>query len=307
MTGPQSSANEIRAGLLMGASCYIFWGFATIYWRWLGHAPTLAVIGHRALWSLLFALGYVAVRGRLSEVRSALADPKALALLACSSALIFLNWLVFVWAVTSGRLLEVSFGYFVNPIMSVAIGMLLLGERLNLAQSTALGLALLAIAIQAIGLGAFPWVALYLAATFAGYGYVRKIAQVRPTPGFVVESLMHLPFAAAIVGWFEIDGSGPFASDAATALLLIGAGPVTALPLMVFAAAARRLQLITVGVLQYFVPSIQFGLAVGVYGEHMSPLRLATFVVIWIGLAVFTADAVWRDVAARRATAAPCA
>jgi chloramphenicol-sensitive protein RarD len=299
MTLPDRSGTRlgpsIRLGLAMAASCYGFWGLVTIYWRLLNSVSVIEILGHRALWSFLFLVVWLALQGRLGEAGAALRDAQVRRSLLLSSTLLFLNWGIFVWAVGWGSVLQVSFGYFINPLMSIALGMGLLGERLNRAQSVAVGLAVLAVAYQAVALGEFPVVALWLAATFAAYGYCRKTVKVKAAPGLLVESLFQLPIALALLGWFEMRGEGHFLSAPHITALLMGTGPITAVPLVMFAAAAQRLRLATMGLIQYLVPSLQFLLAVVIFHEPLNPQRLLSFAIIWLALAVISIDALRRE------------
>lgn len=279
----------------MAMFSYVFWGLVTIFWRWLKEVPLIEIIAHRALWSLVFVGLWLTVLGQFGEVRKALADGPVRRALVFSGLLLFFNWFIFVWAVTWVSVLEVSFGYFINPLMSVALGMVLLGERLNRAQQLAVLLALLAVIVEAVALGTVPFVALLLAGTFATYGYVRKTVAVGPAPGLFIECVAQLPIALAILAWCASMGQSHLLGDAQTTALLIATGPVTALPLITFAAAARRLSLATMGLMQYFVPSLQFALALTVFHEPLGWVKLATFCIIWLGLAIFTVDAVRRD------------
>jgi chloramphenicol-sensitive protein RarD len=212
-----------------------------------------------------------------------------------SSVILGVNWLIYVYAIESGQILQTSFGYFINPLANVATGMLLLGERLNRWQMLAIGIAVVAIGIQAVGLSGIPFIALGIAATFAAYGYFRKTAKVSSTTGLFVETLLLAPVAVLyLVYTFIRDGGiGPHA-DPATLGLLVLTGPATAVPLLLFAFAVRRLRLTTIGMLQYIAPSIAFLLAVLVYNEPLNPLRLLSFALIWLSLAVYTADSLLR-------------
>ncbi len=295
-----TAAAEARLGFAMAASAYAFWGCATLFWRYLAHVPAYEVIAHRAIWSLVFVGVYLWLKGRIGEVGAAMADRRALGLLALSALVLFSNWGVFVWGIQHGYVLETSFGYFINPLMSVVIGFVLLGERLNRAQTLAILLAGLAVVAQAIALGAFPLLSVYLAGTFAAYGYFRKINPVRSAAANLIESLLHLLPAIAILAFVTAGGQGHFTADPTTMLLLVLTGPITALPLILFGAAAQRLPLAVMGLLQYIVPSIQFALAITIFGQELSWTRLLTFAIIWVALAIFTVDVLGRP---RRVTA----
>ncbi|MEZ5774924.1 MAG: EamA family transporter RarD [Hyphomicrobiaceae bacterium] len=303
-TGPAVAANdaEVRLGLLMALIAYVSWGFVTIFWRELAHVPVYETICHRSLWSVVLVGLYLAVQGRLGEVATVVADRRTLRILAVSAFFLFINWGGFVWAVSSGHVLEVSFGYFINPLMSVVLGLVVLGERLTGAQKVAIALALVAVGVELVLLGRFPVIALYLASTFALYGYIRKTLPARPTPAYLVESMMHLTVALPVLVYLETHGEGHFFLDLRTSALLVLTGPVTAIPLILFAGAARRLNLATLGLMQYFVPSIQFVLAFAYFGEELRPEKLVAFVIIWVALAILTVDAIRRE-RARKAAA----
>lgn len=261
----------------------------------------MTVVADRTLFSLVLVGLILAAVGRLGEVRAALRDGKTLRSMLVSSLILGVNWLIYVYAIESGQVLETSFGYFINPLANVALGMLLLGERLNTRQAVAIGIAVVAIGIQAIGLAGIPLVALGLAGTFAAYGYFRKTASVGSAVGLFTETLLLAPLALGYLAYtFIVDGGpGPHA-DPLTLGLLVLTGPATAVPLLLFAYAVQRLRLTTVGMLQYVAPSIAFVLAIGVFGEHLNPLRLLGFALIWVSLAIYTADSIMR----RRAPAA---
>lgn len=301
MSADEAERAQARTGVLLALFAYVFWGIVTVFWRGLQHVPLLEIIAHRVLWSFIFVGLWLAWQGRLGEVRTALVQKRVRWALFASGGLLLTNWLVFVWAAAWGSVLEISLGYFINPLMSVALGMLLLAERLNRAQQIAIALAAVAVTVQAVGLGTIPIVALWLAATFAAYGYCRKTIDVRAAPGLMIESMVQLPLAIVVLGWIGWQtGTSSMLADGYTASMLLLTGPVTALPLIMFAAAARRLRLATMGLLQYSVPSIQFLLAVYLFAEPLGIVKLGTFMLIWLALVIFTTDALARE---RRATA----
>ncbi|WP_201240979.1 EamA family transporter RarD [Rhodobium orientis] len=285
---PSSEADSIRAGFISGVTAYVLWGFSVIFYKWLAHVPASEVIAHRIVWTVFFVGLFLVAFGRLNEVLLALRDRRVLLRLLLSASIIGINWLVFVWAIAQNQVLAVSFGYFINPLVSVMIGFLLLGERLSTGQRVAIGLAVVAIVIQATTLHGFPWISLFLACSFAAYGYVRKLTPVGASPGLFIETSLILPLGIAYVVWLEATGTGHFTDSPVDVALLLGTGIVTSLPLILFAFAARRLTLTVVGLLQYLAPSIQFALAVLVYGEPLSAERFASFALIWVALAVFS-------------------
>jgi chloramphenicol-sensitive protein RarD len=278
-----------RAGLIAGLSAYILWGFLPVLFKLVDHVGSVTVVAERTFWSLLLVGGVLLAVGRIREVGAALRDSKTLRAMLMSSALLGSNWLLYVWAVETGQVLEASFGYFINPMLSVAIGMIFLGERQNRTQGIAIGIAVIALIIQAIGLGRIPYVALGLATTFAAYGFVRKQAAVSSTTGLVVEALLLAPFAIGYL-LYEFATTGPgHHADPGTLFLLMLLGPATAAPLLLFTFAVQRLRLTTMGMMQYIAPSIAFVLAITAFGEHLNLVRIISFALIWFSLAVFTA------------------
>ena len=301
--GPGSIADQARIGFTAAISAYVLWGIFPIYYKPLSVMSADVVVAHRAIWSLVFVGVFLVMVGRFREVRTILADPKHVLLLMVSGLVILVNWSIFVWAIEVGRVLEVSFGYFCNPLVSVVLGVVILHEQLTRWQQVSLAIAAAAVLIQGVVLGAFPWIALCLAFSFATYGYLRKMIPVRATPGFFVETMITAPLALAYIAWVASAGRLVFPThEPLLALLLIGTGAVTAAPLILFAMGARRLPLSTMGFLQYIAPSLHFVFAVFVFGEALSMLTLLTFVLIWVSLAIFTIDLVRRH---GKAQAAP--
>ena len=283
--------DERRRGVLSGLGAYALWGLFPLYFPLLEPATGLEIVAHRVLWSLLFiGLLLVALR-RWSHVRAAVTDRRTLLVLAAAAVLIATNWLIFVYGVNSGHVVETSLGYFINPLVSVVLGVVGFSERLRPLQWTAVGIATVAVAVLTVDYGRPPWIALSLALTFGLYGLMKKLVRVEAAPGLFVETaLVALP-AAVVLGVLHGAGSGTFAQvSTAHALLLVSSGAATAIPLLLFAAAARRIPLSTVGLLQYLTPLMQLSIGVFVYDEPMPPARLAGFAIVWLALAVFTAD-----------------
>ena len=291
-TTPTKSAD---IGLAVGIVCYTLWGFLALLFDQLRNVGSVTLVADRTLWSLLFVGIVLIVAGRTSEVRAALRDRASVMRMGIAALFLAGNWLIYVYAVESNQVLEASFGYFINPLVNVAFGMVLLGERLNRVQAVAIAIAILGIAVQAAGLGSFPVIALSLAVTFAIYGYLRKTAGAPALGGLFAETLILSPLA---LGWllftFIRDGGvGPHA-DPHSMFLLVLTGPATAIPLLMFAFAVQRLKLTTIGMLQYISPSIQFVLALALFGEHLNETRLISFGLIWLSLIVYTTDSVIR-------------
>lgn len=281
-----------RRGYILGLSAYTIWGLFPLYFKAIAEVPSVEIIVHRVLWSALFgSLLLMAWKhpGWWSELRN---NPKRLAVLAVSGSLIAGNWLVYVWAVNNGRMVEASLGYYINPLVNVLLGMVLLGERLRRLQWLAVVLAATGVAQQVWQFGSLPWVSLVLALTFGCYGLIRKKAPVAALPGLVVETWLLVPLAA---GWLLLN---PMAHSAqpefwttSQAIWLAAAGPVTLVPLVCFNAAARHLPYTTLGFLQYIAPTLVLALAVLVYGEELTIGTLITFAFIWTGLAIYSVDA----------------
>ncbi len=282
-----------RSGALYGVAAYLMWGLFPLYWPLLEPSVPLEVLAHRVLWSLVVVIVLLAVTGRLGSVRSLLADRRRLLRMALAAVLIAVNWFTYIYGVTSGHVVETSLGYFVNPIVTVLLGVLVLGERLRPAQWTALGLAGLAVVVLTVENGRPPWLALVLAFSFGGYGLLKKTTRVGVVEGLAVESGVLVPVAAAYVAFLGASGAGTFGTEGAGhAALLALSGLVTAVPLLAFGAAAARVPLTTLGLLQYLAPSLQFALGVTLFDEPLPPVRLLGFVLVWAGLALFTADLV---------------
>ena len=298
---PAKASSETRNGVIAALSAYLFWGFLPILFRLMEGAGSMLIVAERTLWSLLLLAGIIAFTRGFGEVRAVLTDIRRMRVIALSAVLLVGNWLLYVWAVETGQVLEASFGYFINPLVNVAIGMILLGERQNRMQTIAIGIAVVAILIQAAGVGRIPFVALGLALSFGFYGFIRKTAQAGPATGLFAETVVVAPFAVAFVAFdLATRGIGVHA-DPGQMLLLVLTGPATAIPLLLFAYGVRRLRLTTIGMFQYLAPSIQFLLAIALFGEELNPLRLLSFALIWVSLVVFSWDSFRRRSAIRAA------
>lgn len=282
--------NEARNGVLAALLAYSAWGFLPLLFRELHSVNSVMIVAERTVWSLvLLSIILIFTKG-YGEVRALFADRRRATITLVSAVLLAANWLLYVWAVESGQVLEASFGYFINPLVNVVMGMVLLGERQNKLQTISIVIATIGIGIQALGLGNVPYVALGLALTFGFYGYFRKTAQLGPASGLFAETVMLAPFALAYV-IFNIATTGIGAhGDPYLMFMLILTGPATAIPLLLFAFAVRRLRLTTIGMFQYIAPSIQFLVAIFLFGEHLNGLRLFSFALIWLSLMVFSYD-----------------
>jgi chloramphenicol-sensitive protein RarD len=273
---------------------YLLWGLFPIYFHALVGVPATEVLAHRVLWSTLFMALLITALRRWPEVLRQLRVPGTLLALAGSALLISTNWLVYIWAVQAGRVLEASLGYFVNPLVSVLLGVVFLREPLSGRQKLAVGIAAAGVATLVIRAGQFPWVGLTLALTFGLYGLVRKRLAVDAMAGLLAEVVLLLPLAAAWAGWLAFQGVAHFGAGARFTLLLAASGAITAVPLLLFAVGVRRLRLSTVGILQYLNPTAQLALAVFLFGEPFTQGHLLAFGCIWVSLAIYTSDALRR-------------
>jgi chloramphenicol-sensitive protein RarD len=275
-----------REGVAYALAAYGSWGLFPLFWKLLAHVPAPEVLAHRIVWSLVLVLPVLAWRGRWHEVGAILSSRRLVATLAASTLCISLNWGIFVWAVAEGRVLECSLGYFLNPLVNVALGVMVLGERLRPRQWAAVALATGGVLVLAVATGTPPWVALTLGVSFGVYGLLRKRAPLAPLTGLAVETALLAPVAAAFLLW----RGHAFGDDVATSALLVAGGAVTALPLMWFAAAASRMRYSTLGFFQYMAPTGHFLLAVFLFGETLTPAHLATFACIWGAILLYLAD-----------------
>ncbi|UYO00796.1 MAG: EamA family transporter RarD [Devosia sp.] len=281
---------ETQKGVVAALSAYLLWGFLPILFHLLEQAGAVLIVAERTLFSLLLLAAILVFTGGMGEAIRLLKDWRRMRIIALSAVLLVGNWLLYVWAVETGQVLEASFGYFINPLVNVAIGMVLLGERQNRLQTVAIAIACIAILIQAFGLGKVPYVALGLAFSFGFYGFIRKTAQAGPATGLFAEAAVVAPFALAYVA-FDLMTRGPGVhADPMQMTLLVLTGPATAVPLLLFAYGVRRLRLTTIGMFQYLAPSIQFLIAILMFGEPLNELRLLSFALIWVSLAVFSFD-----------------
>jgi chloramphenicol-sensitive protein RarD len=287
-------------GLAFALLAYGTWGFFPIYFKALGHVPAVEVLAHRVVWSVVLLAIVTPLVGRWSTALQAL-GPHTRRQVAASAVLIAANWGTYIWAVQAGRVLQASLGYFVNPLVSVLLGVAFLHERLRRLQTWAIALAALGVAALIVDRGELPWLPLTLALTFGLYGLVRKRAGVDPIGGLLAETALLAPLALGFVVLLAARGTGAFGRGAGTSLLLLAAGPITAVPLVWFASGVRRLPLSTVGLLQYVTPTVQFLLAVLVYGERFTFAHGIAFGCIWTALALYS----WDALRAAREGAAP--
>lgn len=295
--------DERRLGVLSGLGAYALWGLFPLYFPLLEPAGGLEIVAHRVLWSLLFVGILLTALRRWSQVRALLTDRRRVLVLGGAAVLIAVNWTVFVYGVNSGHVVETSLGYFINPLVSVLLGVVVFSERLRPLQWTAVAIAGVAVAVLTVDYGRPPWIALALALSFGLYGVMKKLVRVEAAPGLFVETALVAVPAAVVLGVLHAHGSGTFGNaGTGNALLLMSSGVATAIPLLLFAAAARRIPLSTVGLLQYLTPLMQLAIGVFVYDEPMPPARLAGFVIVWLALAVFTGDSLRHARAGTRVT-----
>ncbi|TCJ00880.1 EamA family transporter RarD [Aeromicrobium sp. IC_218] len=284
--------DESRSGLALGVGAYLCWGLFPLYWPLLEPAGALEALSHRVVWSLGFVAILLTVTRRWDAFRVLWRDPVRLLFLALASVVIAINWGAFIWGVTNGHVIETSLGYFINPLVTVLLAVLVLGERLRPVQWVAVGVGAVAVVVLTVDYGRLPYVALAVAASFAIYGFLKKRAQLGAIESLAVETALLTPVAVGYLVFLQLTGSLVFGHEGtANALLLAGTGVVTAVPLLLFGGAATRLSLTSLGLLQYLGPILQFVFGLLVFGEEMSPARWAGFVLVWLALVLFTADA----------------
>ncbi|NTY59027.1 EamA family transporter RarD [Mycolicibacterium sphagni] len=288
-------------GLLYGIGAYGSWGLFPAFFPLLKPAGALEVLAHRVVWTLVLMTGVVVAMRKLSDLRTI--TGRTWLLLVCASALVSANWVIFIYAVSNGHVVDAALGYFVNPLISVLLGVLIFRERLNRAQLVAVGIALAAVVLLGVEVGGPPFIALGLAFTFGLYGVVKKVVPTDPRVSVGLEAAIAAPFAIAYIVVLQLSGHGQFTNNGAGHIaLMILSGPITAIPLLFFAAAAQRLPLVTLGLLMYLNPAMQMTWGVVVAHEPMPPARWAGFALIWLALLVFSGDALRR---ARQSPAIP--
>jgi chloramphenicol-sensitive protein RarD len=276
-----------RAGIGYGLAAYITWGLFPLYWPLLAPTPPTQILAHRMVWSLVFVAVVLVVRRRWAFVSALRSDPRRVGLLVVAAIMISLNWGLYIWATNTGHVVESSLGYFITPLVVIALGVIVLKERLRPTQWTAVGVGFIAVVVIAIGVGHVPWIALGLAASFGSYGLAKKLAQAPALDSMAVEtSVMALPAIGFLV-FVQVRGTGSFGHIAAgTDLLLISSGVVTVVPLLCFAAATRRVPLTVMGLLQYATPVLQFAIGVAVRHEKLPPSEFAGFALVWVALTI---------------------
>ncbi len=281
-----------RLGVAYGAAAYGLWGLFPLYWPLLQPAGALEILAHRVSWSLLFVALLLLASRRRGWLRRLFARPVALGVLVAAALVISVNWGTYIWGVTNGHIVETSLGYYINPLVTVVLGVLLLGERLRRAQWAAVSLAAVAVAVLTADYGRPPWIALTLAFSFGTYGLLKKQADAGAVEGLTVETAVLVLPALGYLGWLESAGQAAFGhAGALNVALLVLAGAVTAIPLLLFGAAATRVPLVTLGLLQYLAPTFQLLIGVLIFDEPLPPVRLAGFILVWAALALLTVEA----------------
>jgi chloramphenicol-sensitive protein RarD len=280
-----------RAGLAPALAAYISWGVFPLYFKALRRVPPLEILSHRVVWSTVFLAALVLAGGRGAEWCQAFRSARRLGIYLLSTALVTCNWLLYIWGVASGRVLEGSLGYFIGPIVNVVLGMLFLGERLRPRQIGAVALAAAGVLVMVLRAGTVPWLALGLAVSFSSYSLVRKKAAIDPVVGLLVETSLLAPFAVALIVGRALAGTGQLGARPLDTGLLLAAGVLTAFPLIWFARGVRQLRLSTMGLIQYISPTVQFLLAVLLFGERFTSAHAMAFGCIWLALALYSLDA----------------
>ncbi|OGA88832.1 MAG: transporter [Burkholderiales bacterium GWA2_64_37] len=284
----------MNTGILYAALAYIAWGLFPLYFKQVADVPSLEVVMHRTLWSLVFVFGVLMVRRQWSWMATVLRQPKVLAAFVLSAMLLSGNWLTYVWAVQNQHVVDASLGYFILPLVNVALGFVFLRERPRSGQWMAVAVAAAGVLWLAVQAGRLPWIALVLALSFGFYGLLRKVAVLGALEGLALETLVLAPVAAVVLGWWAWQGQGALVQGTpATVGWLLLAGPMTAVPLLLFAAGARLIPMSTLGILQYISPSLQFALGVWLFHEPFEPARLVGFVLIWAALLVYSMEGWW--------------
>lgn len=288
----QVSDAEVRSGVVLGLIAYVLWGVFPVYFKWIETVAPAEVLTHRIVWAVPFGALIILGRNQWPEVKAAFVDRSMLAWLGLAALCISVNWLIYIWAVQNERIFESSLGYYINPLMYVAVGVFLLGERLRRMQTTAVVLAVIGVAYLTISGGVFPWVAISLAVLFTAYGVIRKQVAIGAMPGLFVETTLLFPLGFFYLLNLVFAQQASFgAGDTGLSFLLMMGGPVTVIPLLLFAISAKRLSLTTIGFMQFLAPTLQFFTGL-YYGEKLTPAHLVCFGFIWVAVVLFSYDAI---------------
>lgn len=289
----EQAAHRTISGLIFGGASFLIWGISPLFWKALGHVPAFEIVLHRIVWSFVFLLPLILIRKKWSAFAATLKNRRAMLTLLASTLLVSCNWLLYIWAVNAGHLLQASLGYYINPLVNVFLGMVFLGEKLRRPQAFAVLLAALGVLYLTFFFGQFPWVALALAFTFGLYGLIHKTMSVGSLVGLSIETFLAAIPASIYLIYLGQQGSGSFLNQGTgTDLMLMASSLVTAVPLLFFSFGARRLQLSTVGILQYLAPSCMFLMAVFLFDEPFFKAQIISFCVIWTALAIYSTDSV---------------
>ncbi|MET0929980.1 MAG: EamA family transporter RarD [Aeromicrobium sp.] len=300
--------NDSKGGVIFGVAAYLCWGFFPLYWPLLEPAGSLEILAHRFVWSMVFVLVAITATGRWATFRAIARDRRMMLILAAASITIALNWGGFIYGVTNGHVIETSLGYFINPLVTVLLAVFVLKEKLRPAQWVAVAVGTIAVVVLTVDYGRLPWVALLVAFSFATYGFLKKKADLGAFEGLGMETAILFPVALAFLIVLQLRGELAFGHEGpGNVALLVGTGVVTAIPLLLFGAAATRLSLSTIGILQYLGPVIQFITGLLIFDEDMTGPRWAGFVIVWLALVIFTVDAIVNRRRVLRQSAEACA
>ena len=287
-TALKSKNEDTPQGLAFAMTAYLIWGVLPLYMKLLSHVPAIEVVAHRVIWSVPIAAAVLLILRRTSALMEALRSPRVLAMACVTAALVTVNWGIYVWSIAADRALDAALGYYINPLFSVCLGALLLGERLTRAQLVAVGLAGSAVIVLWVDAGSLPWPAVGLTVSWGFYAFFKKSLPIGPNQGFLLEVLILMPFALGYLIYLGTTGQGSFGAEMNTTVLLIGTGFVTAGPLMIYANGAKLLKLSTIGVLQYVAPTMIFLVAVFLFDEPFGQARMIAFPLIWAALVIYT-------------------
>ncbi|MBR9843372.1 MAG: EamA family transporter RarD [Rhodobacteraceae bacterium] len=289
MSNPAPVENtDTPKGLIFAITAYVLWGFLPLYMKGVAHVPSIEIVAHRVIWSVPIAAVVLIALGRTRELREALRTPRMLGMACLTAALISFNWAIYVWAIASGHAIDAALGYYINPLFSIALGAILLGERPSRAQMVAIGLAAAGVVVLIVEAGEVPIVAFGLMFTWGFYALFKKSLPIGPNQGFLLEVLILTPVALGYLGWLGITGQGAFGGTTYDTLMLMAAGIVTAVPLLFYANGAKLVRLSTIGILQYIAPTMIFLSAVFVFGEEIDRGRAMAFPLIWAALVVYS-------------------
>ncbi|MFZ4123996.1 MAG: EamA family transporter RarD [Candidatus Planktophila sp.] len=282
--------SRYKTGLLFGVAAYTFWGAFPLYWPLLQPATPLEIVSHRAVWSLFFCLIALGLSKQVKSTYALLKNPRVFIRLLLAASLVSVNWIVYIWAVNNGHVVESALGYYINPLIIIAFGVIALHEKMRPLQWTAVGFGALGVLVLTIDYGRLPWIALTLAITWGSYGLVKKQLNLGALEGLAIETLLTLPFYGGYLIYIGLNGTGVLGSSPGLSILLIGAGIVTAIPLLLFNGSTTRLPFTIIGLLQYITPTLQFSIGVWVRHEDMPTARWVGFLIIWAALLTLAID-----------------